>query len=67
MIYAFNESVRPPENPVSILQMHPVVKVCLDEASAGEQMRTDYFRWVYANKPHLTEILSHTTRREFFP
>lgn len=38
-------------NPASILQMHPVVKVCLDEPSAGELKRADYYRWVYANKP----------------
>ena len=38
-------------NPASILQMHPVVKVCLDEHAAGDLQRADYYRWVYANKP----------------
>jgi glucosamine-6-phosphate deaminase len=38
-------------NPASVLQMHPVVKVCLDEAAAGELARSDYYRWVYDNKP----------------
>jgi len=38
-------------NPASALQMHPVVKVCLDEAAAGLLQRADYFRWVYENKP----------------
>lgn len=38
-------------HPASILQMHPVVKVCLDEAAAGELTRADYYRWVYDNKP----------------
>jgi glucosamine-6-phosphate deaminase len=38
-------------NPASILQMHPVVKVCLDDAAAGQLQRADYFRWVYENKP----------------
>ena len=38
-------------NPASILQMHPVVKVCLDEAAACRLKRADYYRWVYDNKP----------------
>lgn len=38
-------------NPASILQMHPVVKVCLDEAAASELKKTDYYRWTYDNKP----------------
>lgn len=38
-------------NPASVLQMHPVVKVCLDEAAASQLQRANYFRWVYANKP----------------
>lgn len=38
-------------NPASVLQMHPVVKFCLDEAAASELTRADYYRWVYENKP----------------
>jgi len=38
-------------NPASILQMHPSVKVCLDEPAAGGLQRADYYRWVYENKP----------------
>ncbi|MDP3849177.1 MAG: glucosamine-6-phosphate deaminase [Luteolibacter sp.] len=38
-------------NPASILQMHPVVKVCLDEPAASDLQRADYYRWVYAHKP----------------
>ena len=38
-------------NPASILQMHPLVKVCLDEPAASKLKRADYFRWVYDNKP----------------
>jgi glucosamine-6-phosphate deaminase len=38
-------------NPASILQMHPVVKVCLDGEAAGELTQADYYRWVYENKP----------------
>jgi glucosamine-6-phosphate deaminase len=38
-------------NPASVLQMHPTVKVCLDEPAAGELKRADYYRWVYESKP----------------
>ena len=38
-------------NPASVLQMHAVTKVCLDEPAAGGLQRADYYRWVYANKP----------------
>ncbi len=38
-------------NPASILQMHPVVKVILDELAAGDLQRSDYYRWVYESKP----------------
>lgn len=38
-------------NPASVLQMHPTVKVFLDAHSASGLQRTDYYRWVYDNKP----------------
>ena len=38
-------------NPASILQMHPVVKVILDEPAAADLKRSEYYRWVYASKP----------------
>ncbi len=38
-------------NPASALQMHPVVKVCLDEAAASRLAKADYYRWVYNHKP----------------
>jgi glucosamine-6-phosphate deaminase len=38
-------------NPASILQMHPVVTVCLDQCAASGLQREDYYRWVYENKP----------------
>lgn len=38
-------------NPASILQMHPVVKVILDEPAAHDLKRADYYRWVYESKP----------------
>lgn len=38
-------------NPASALQQHPRVHVFLDEAAAGRLTRTDYYRWVYEQKP----------------
>ena len=38
-------------NPASVLQMHPVTKLCLDEGAASQLKRADYYRWVYGNKP----------------
>ncbi len=38
-------------SPASILQMHPVVKVILDEPAAADLKRSEYYRWVYASKP----------------
>ena len=38
-------------NPASVLQMHPVAKICLDEAAAGALEKAAYYRWVYDNKP----------------
>lgn len=38
-------------NPASILQMHPVVKVCLDAPAASALERKDYYNWVFDSKP----------------
>lgn len=38
-------------NPASVLQMHPVVRVILDEAAASQLRKAEYYRWVYDNKP----------------
>jgi glucosamine-6-phosphate deaminase len=38
-------------NPASILQMHPTAKIYLDEKSASKLARSDYYRWVFENKP----------------
>lgn len=38
-------------SPASILQMHPVAKCIVDEAAASRLARTDYYRWVYEQKP----------------
>jgi glucosamine-6-phosphate deaminase len=37
--------------PASALQLHPVVKVLLDEPAASRLQRADYYRWVYDHKP----------------
>ncbi len=37
--------------PASILQHHATAKIFIDEASAGDLKLTDYYRWVYNNKP----------------
>ena len=38
--------------PASVLQMHPKVKVFLDEPSASKLNLADYYKWVYSRKPH---------------
>jgi glucosamine-6-phosphate deaminase len=37
--------------PASVLQMHPRAIFILDEEAAGLLKRTDYYRWIYENKP----------------
>lgn len=37
--------------PGSILQMHPNVKIVIDEAAASLLKKKDYYKWVYNNKP----------------
>lgn len=37
--------------PASILQYHARAKVILDRAAAGQLTLTEYFEWVYRNKP----------------
>jgi glucosamine-6-phosphate deaminase len=37
--------------PASVLQMHPCVKVLLDEAASKKLERSEYYRWVYEHKP----------------
>jgi glucosamine-6-phosphate deaminase len=51
---AIAEAVEGPitaRNPASILQMHPVTKVCLDPAAASKLELQEYYRWVYEHKP----------------
>ncbi len=38
-------------NPASVLQWHPKVTVCVDEAAASELSLQDYYRWAYEHKP----------------
>jgi glucosamine-6-phosphate deaminase len=42
--------------PASILQMHPVCRVVVDEAAASKLKRSDYYRWVYDNKPEWQRV-----------
>lgn len=37
--------------PASVLQMHPVCTLIIDEAAASRLQRRDYYQWVYENKP----------------
>jgi glucosamine-6-phosphate deaminase len=37
--------------PGSILQMHPVCRLVVDEPAAAKLRRADYYRWVYNSKP----------------
>jgi glucosamine-6-phosphate deaminase len=43
-------------NPASILQLHPVAKIVLDEPAAAHLRKADYYRWVYDNKPHWQKV-----------
>jgi glucosamine-6-phosphate deaminase len=43
-------------NPASALQLHPKTTVFLDEEAASELKLTDYYRWVYDNKPDWQKI-----------
>src|SRR5688572_24947571 len=38
-------------NPASILQMHAVAKVLMDEPAAGSLKKREYYRYVWENKP----------------
>ena len=37
--------------PASVLQMHPVCRLVIDQAAAARLKRADYYRWVYQNNP----------------
>ncbi len=43
-------------NPASVLQLHPVTKVCLDKPAAVRLKRADYYRWVHDHKPGWQQI-----------
>jgi len=62
LLFAFGESkadtiVEAVEGPIramvpaSALQMHPDVKILLDEAASSKLEKHDYYKWVYDNKP----------------
>ena len=42
--------------PASILQMHPVAKCIIDEPASARLTRTDYYRWVYEQKPDWQKV-----------
>jgi glucosamine-6-phosphate deaminase len=46
-------------NPASILQLHPNIKVCLDQSAARKLKRADYYRWVYGHKPAWQEFYNY--------
>jgi glucosamine-6-phosphate deaminase len=48
-------------NPASMLQMHPVAKVILDEPAASKLSLTDYYRWVYDHKPEWQKFVRTKT------
>ncbi len=39
--------------PASALQMHPSVKIFLDEPAASKLKLADYYKWVYSRKPSI--------------
>ncbi len=43
--------------PASVLQIHPDVKIILDEDAASRLFRKDYYRWVYKNKKGVDRYL----------
>lgn len=45
-------------NPASALQLHPKVTVFLDPDAASKLKLTEYYRWVYDNKPAWQRIYS---------
>ena len=42
--------------PASILQMHAVAKCIIDEPAAARLTRTEYYRWVYEQKPDWQKV-----------
>ena len=42
--------------PASILQMHAVAKCIIDEPAAARLTRTEYYRWVYEQKPEWQKV-----------
>ncbi len=42
--------------PGSALQLHPIVKVFMDDEASAELIRADYYRFAYKNKPEWQKI-----------
>jgi len=45
--------------PASVLQLHPDVKIFLDEASASKLKYKDYFKWSHDNKPEWEKFIEY--------
>jgi glucosamine-6-phosphate deaminase len=43
-------------NPASILQMHNVAKIVVDEAASTKLRKRDYYRYVFENKPEWQRV-----------
>lgn len=43
-------------NPASILQMHPVAKMLIDDPASGALRKRDYYRYVWENKPEWQRV-----------
>jgi glucosamine-6-phosphate deaminase len=43
--------------PASILQLHPDVKMIIDEEAASSLSQKDYYKWVYSNKNRVNDYL----------
>jgi len=45
--------------PASVLQLHPDVKIIIDEEAASSLKQKDYYKWVYSNKYRVTDLMDH--------
>lgn len=53
--------------PASVLQLHPRVKIIIDEEAAGDLEKQDYYKWVWKHKHLVDEILKNpdSTSKKF--
>jgi glucosamine-6-phosphate deaminase len=43
-------------NPASVLQLHQTTKLFIDKPAAGKLKKTNYYNWVYENKPNWQQL-----------